>query len=90
VTWVDKVVARHGTAKVAKAYLEYLYTPQGQEIAAENFYRPRLPEVADKHKDEFATVKLVTVDDEFGGWHAAQEKFFNDGGVFDQIYQPAN
>jgi sulfate/thiosulfate-binding protein len=87
VTWVDRVVAKHGTAEVAKAYLEYLYTPEGQEIAGRNFYRPRLPEVAARFKKQFADVNLVTVDKEFGGWQKAQKEFFNDGGVFDQIQQ---
>ena len=72
---VDKVVDRKGTRKVADAYLQFLYTREGQEIAAKNYYRPRLPDV-----------KLVTID-QFGGWRAAQEKHFSDGGVFDQIFQ---
>ncbi|HZG76562.1 MAG TPA: sulfate ABC transporter substrate-binding protein [Paenibacillus sp.] len=88
VTVVDKVAEKRGTAEVAKAYLEYLYTEEGQEIAAKNYYRPRLASVAEKYKDQFPQVNLITVDEQFGGWQAAQEKFFNDGGVFDQIYQP--
>jgi len=87
VTWVDKVAKRHGTADVAKAYLEYLYTPEGQEIAAKNFYRPRLAEVAEKHKSNFPDIKLVTIDF-FGGWTKAQATHFAEGGVFDQIYKP--
>ena len=87
VTWVDKSVKRHGTADVAKAYLEYLYTPDGQEIAAKNFYRPRLAEVAEKYKSKFAEIKLVTID-AFGGWTKAQSAHFAEGGTFDQIYKP--
>ncbi|MBK1841862.1 sulfate ABC transporter substrate-binding protein [Azospirillum sp. YIM B02556] len=83
---VDKVVDRKGTRKVAEAYLQFLYTREGQEIAAKNFYRPRLPELAAQYAGRFADVKLVTID-QFGGWRAAQEKHFSDGGVFDQIFQ---
>ena len=88
VSIVDKVVDKKGTRKVAQAYLEYLYTPEGQEIAARNYYRPRLDSVARKFASTFPKIKLVTVDDVFGGWQAAQKKHFADGGVFDQIYQP--
>ncbi len=88
VSIVDKVVDKKGTRKVAESYLEYLYTPEGQEIAAENYYRPRLDSVAKKYAATFPKIKLVTVDDVFGGWQAAQKKHFADGGVFDQIYQP--
>jgi sulfate/thiosulfate transport system substrate-binding protein len=87
VTWVDRVTKKRGTEAVAKAYLEYLYTPVGQEIAAKNFYRPRLPDVAEKHKNQFADLKLVTIDF-FGGWTKAQTTHFADGGLFDQIYKP--
>ncbi|KAA0575869.1 sulfate ABC transporter substrate-binding protein [Azospirillum sp. B21] len=83
---VDKVVDRKGTRKVAEAYLQFLYTREGQEIAAKNYYRPRLPELATQYAGRFADVKLVTID-QFGGWRAAQEKHFSDGGVFDQIFQ---
>lgn len=83
---VDKVVDRKGTRKVAEAYLQFLYTREGQEIAARNFYRPRSPELAAQYAGRFADVKLVTID-QFGGWRAAQEKHFSDGGVFDQIFQ---
>ncbi|GLR81169.1 sulfate ABC transporter substrate-binding protein (plasmid) [Azospirillum oryzae] len=83
---VDKVVDRKGTRKVAEAYLQFLYTRDGQEIAARNFYRPRSPELAAQYAGRFADVKLVTID-QFGGWRAAQEKHFSDGGVFDQIFQ---
>lgn len=88
VTVVDKVAAKRGTVEVAAAYLEYLYTEEGQEIAAKNYYRPRLASVAEKYKDQFPEVHLITVDEAFGGWQTAQAKFFGDGGVFDQIYQP--
>jgi sulfate transport system substrate-binding protein len=81
-------VDRHGTRKVAEAYLEYLYSPEGQEIAAENFYRPTDPVVAAKYADNFPKVSLFTIDELFGGWIRAQATFFADGGVFDQIYQP--
>jgi sulfate transport system substrate-binding protein len=85
---VDKVVDKRGTRRQAQAYLEYLYSPEGQEIAARNFYRPRDPKVAAKYAKQFADVKLFTVDDAFGGWRAAQKTHFDDGGVFDQIYAP--
>ena len=87
VTVVDSVVDRKGTRKIAEAYLQFLYTREGQEIAAKNFYRPRQPELATQYAGRFADVKLVTIDQSFGGWRAAQEKHFADGGVFDQIYQ---
>lgn len=82
---VDRVVDKRGTRAVATAYLEYLYSPEGQEIAARNYYRPRDAAVAAKFADQFAKVKLVTIDEVFGGWRAAQQKHFSDGGVFDQI-----
>jgi len=85
---VDKVVDKHGTRKLAQAYLEYLYSPQGQEIAARNFYRPRLELVAAKYKDVFPKLELFTIDEVFGGWSLAQERHFSDGGVFDKIYAP--
>lgn len=85
VTVVDKVVDRRKTRDVAEAYLRYLYSAEGQEIAAKNFYRPRLPEVAAKYAKKFPEIKLLTIDQNFGGWRAAQTKFFADGGVFDQI-----
>ncbi len=83
---VDKVVDKRGTRKVAEAYLEYLYSPEGQEIAGRNFYRPRDPKVAARYARQFANIKLFTVDDTFGGWQKAQKTHFADGGVFDQIY----
>ena len=85
---VDKVVDKKGTRAVAQAYLEYLYSPEGQEIAARNFYRPRLEAVAKKYASTFPRVNLVTIDEVFGGWAKAQKAHFADGGVFDQIYQP--
>jgi sulfate transport system substrate-binding protein len=85
---VDKIAARHGTAAVAKAYLEFLYSPEGQEIAARNYYRPRSKEVAAKYDSQFPHLALFTVDEVFGGWQKAQKKHFDEGGTFDQIYQP--
>ena len=85
---VDKVVDKRGTRKQAQAYLDYLYTPEGQEIAANNYYRPRDAKVAAKYAKQFAPVKLFTVDELFGGWRQAQKTHFDDGGVFDQIYTP--
>ncbi|HVT73306.1 MAG TPA: sulfate ABC transporter substrate-binding protein [Lacunisphaera sp.] len=87
VTVVDKVVKRRGTAAVAQAYLEYLYSDEGQEIAARNFYRPRNAQVAARYAANFARLDLFTIDDLFGGWAKAQKTHFADGGVFDQIYQ---
>jgi sulfate transport system substrate-binding protein len=86
VTVVDKVVDRRGTRRVAEAYLRYLYSPEGQELAARNFYRPRDPAVAAKHAAEFPKLTLVTVADTFGGWTKAQAAHFADGGSFDRIY----
>lgn len=89
VTIVDKNVDRNGTRKAAQAYLEFLYTDEGQEIAAKHFYRPRHSAVAAKHAAQFPKLALFTIDDAmFGGWAQAQKKHFDDGGVFDQIYQP--
>ena len=88
VTVVDKVADKHGTRAVAEAYLKYLYTPEGQEIAAHNFYRPRLKEVAAKYAEKFPKVSLFTIDEVFGGWAKVQPKHFDDGGVFDQISEP--
>ena len=83
---VDKVVDRKGTRAVAQAYLEYLYTPEAQEIEAKNFYRPIDPTVAAKYASKFPKLKLFSIDDTFGGWTNAQKIHFADGGVFDQIY----
>lgn len=85
---VDKNVDKHGTRKVAEAYLKFLYTKAGQEIAGKNYYRPRDAEVAAKYSKVFPAINLVTIDDAFGGWSKAQADHFNDGGVFDQIYKP--
>ena len=90
VALVDKVASRHGTTAVADAYLEFLYTPAGQEIIAENFYRPRDQAVSAKYANQFPTLPLITIDKDFGGWKSAQPKFFGDGGVFDKIYQPGS
>lgn len=87
---VDKVAEKKGTTEVAKAYLEYLYSDEGQRIAAKNYYRPRNEKIAEEYKDTFKDVNLVTIDDVFGGWREAQKKHFADGGIFDQIYVPSN
>jgi sulfate/thiosulfate transport system substrate-binding protein len=84
---VDRVVERKGTAAVAKAYLEYLYSDEGQEIAARNFYRPRKAGVAARYAGIFPKLNLFTIDSAFGGWTEAQKVHFSDGGVFDQIFQ---
>ena len=83
---VDKVARKHGTAALAQAYLEYLYTPEGQEIAARNFYRPRNAAVAAKYAAQFPKLTLITIEQVFGGWAKAQRTHFADGGVFDRIY----
>ena len=88
VTVVDRVVARKGTKAVADAYLQFLYTPEGQDIAARNHYRPRDEKVAAKYAGRFAKVQLFTIDEAFGGWQKAQKTHFADGGTFDQIYRP--
>lgn len=88
VTIVDKVVDKRGTRTVAQAYLEYLYSPEGQEIVAKHHYRPRLASVAVKYAKKFPDVNLFTIDQTFGGWQQAQTMHFADGGVFDRIYQP--
>src|SRR6478736_6473182 len=84
---VDKNAKRHGTQEVAKAYLEYLYTPEGQEIAGKNYYRPRNPEVAAKFANNLPKLELFTIDEVFGGWQKAQKAHFADGASFDQIQQ---
>ncbi len=86
VSVVDKVVDKRGTRKVAEAYLEYLYSPEAQEIAARHYYRPRDQKVAAKYARQFARVNLITIDEVFGGWDKAQKTHFSDGGTFDQIY----
>ncbi|RLM14618.1 sulfate transporter subunit [Gibbsiella quercinecans] len=85
VSVVDRVVDKRGTRDVATAYLKYLYTPEGQTIAAENYYRPRDAAVAEKYSAQFPKLKLFTVDDTFGGWAEAQKVHFSTGGVFDEI-----
>jgi len=85
---VDKVVDKKGTRKVAEEYLKYLYSKEGQEIAAKNYYRPRDKEIAKKYENQFPKINLFTIDDVFGGWTKAQKTHFEDGGTFDQIYQP--
>ncbi|HUC93980.1 MAG TPA: sulfate ABC transporter substrate-binding protein [Paenibacillus sp.] len=87
---VDKVAEERGTAEVAQAYLDFLYTEEAQQIIGENFYRPTLQSVAEQFKDRFADIELLTIDGDFGGWAEAQQKHFADGGVFDQIYTPGS
>jgi sulfate/thiosulfate-binding protein len=83
---VDKVVDKKGTRAAAEAYFKFVYSPEGQEIAAQNHYRPRNREIAAKHADEFARVELFTIDEVFGGWQKAQARHFDDDGVFDKMY----
>jgi sulfate/thiosulfate transport system substrate-binding protein len=85
---VDTVAAKKGTKAVAEAYLQFLYSPEGQEIAAKHYYRPRDEKVAARHGSRFAKVQLFTIDQAFGGWQTAQKTHFADGGTFDQIYRP--
>lgn len=85
---VDKVVDKRGTRPAAEAYLSYLYTEAGQEIAARHYYRPRLEKVAQKYAAQFPKLTLVTIDQAFGGWQKATQTHFADGAAFDQIYQP--
>ena len=87
VTVVDKNAKRHGTQAVAEAYLQYLYSEEGQEIAAKNYYRPTLDAVAKKYEKQFPKINLIKIDEVFGGWQKAQKTHFADGGVFDEIYQ---
>ena len=86
VTVVEDIVRQRGTAEVAKAYLEYLYSLEGQELAAKHHYRPRDQAVLARHAEDFAPVQLFTIDEVFGGWDKAQNTHFVDGGIFDQIY----
>ncbi len=88
VSIVDKVVDKHGTRKQAQAYLEFLYSEEGQEIAAKNYYRPTASKVAAKYAKQFPKVNYLFIDETFGGWQKAQKMHFDDGGIFDQIYQP--
>ncbi|HET7879947.1 MAG TPA: sulfate ABC transporter substrate-binding protein, partial [Acetobacteraceae bacterium] len=87
VAWVDAVVDRRGTRALAEAYLRFLYTKEGQDIAAANYYRPRDAAVAQKYAEKYPTLKLVTIQD-FGGWDAAQSTYFADGGMFDRVFTP--
>ncbi len=86
VSLVDRTVDRRKTRAVAEEYLKFLYSEQGQEIAAKNYYRPHLKTVAEKYAEQFPAIKFVTIDEAFGGWKNAQQKHFADGGTFDQIY----
>ncbi len=86
---VDKVVDRRGTRKVAEAYLQFLYTDEGQEIAAQNYYRPINEKIAKKYATQYPKLKLFTIEEIAGGWNKAQKTHFSDGGVFDQIYLPS-
>jgi sulfate/thiosulfate transport system substrate-binding protein len=85
---IDKNVDRHGTRKVAEAYLQFLYTKEAQEIEAKDAYRPRDQDVLKAHRSQFPDIPLYTIDDVFGGWTKTQQVHFSDGGVFDQIYKP--
>jgi sulfate transport system substrate-binding protein len=85
---VDKAAKKHRTEALAKAYLEFLYSDEAQEIAARNFYRPRNEKIAGKFANQFAQVKLVTIDEAFGGWQKAQKTHFGEGGAFDEIMRP--
>ncbi|MWC26802.1 sulfate ABC transporter substrate-binding protein [Paenibacillus sp. MMS18-CY102] len=87
---VDKVADDRGTREVAEGYLKYLYSEEGQRIAAQNYYRPTLQSVADEFKDQFKPLELLTIDKDFGGWKEAQTKHFADGGIFDKIYVPGS
>jgi sulfate transport system substrate-binding protein len=89
VALVDKVVERHGTRALAEAYLNFLYAPKGQDLAAENYLRPSDPDIFERYAERFPKLELLTIAD-FGGWPAAQKKHFGDGGIFDQIYRPGS
>jgi sulfate/thiosulfate-binding protein len=86
VAWVDRVVKRRSTEVLARAYLEFLYSPEGQEIFARHFYRPRLPDVLSQYAKQFPEITLFTIDEAFGGWQRAHQDHFADGATFDQIY----
>jgi sulfate transport system substrate-binding protein len=88
VSIVDKVAAKHGTTEVATAYLKFLYSEEGQEIGAKNYYRPQSPQALAKYANQFPKITVFTIDDTFGGWQKTQKKHFQDGGVFDKIYTP--
>jgi sulfate transport system substrate-binding protein len=83
---VDTVVDRRGTRQIAEAYLRFLYTEEGQEIAAKHYFRPRNPAVLERHKEQFPALNLFTISEVFGGWTAAHEQHFADGAIFDRIY----
>jgi diguanylate cyclase (GGDEF)-like protein len=83
---VDRVVDRRGTRTVAEAYLQFLYTPEAQEIAARHYYRPRLAEVLARHRSQFPEVRTLAIGNDFGGWASAQREHFDEGGVFDRIF----
>jgi sulfate/thiosulfate-binding protein len=87
---VDTNADKHGTRAVAEVYLNELYTPEGQELIAKHYYRPRDPTIAAKYKHKLPQLPLFTVDEVFGGWKQAQATHFADGGLFDQIYKPGN
>ena len=87
VTIVDKVVDKRGTRQVAEAYLQFLYSPAGQELAARYYFRPRSPDVAARYKDRFPEVDMIPIE-QFGGWSQANKIHFADGGVFDQVFNP--
>ena len=87
---VDTVAAKRGTQKIAEAFLQYLYSPEGQEIAAKHFFRPRLASVAAKYAAQFPAVKTFTIGEQFGDWRKAQATYFADGGVFDRITEGAH
>jgi sulfate transport system substrate-binding protein len=89
VALVDKVVDRKNTRAVAEAYLKFLYTPEAQKIIGKNYYRPRDPAVAAQFKDQFKSLPLLSIDKNFGGWKRVQAAHFNDGGVFDQVFEDA-
>jgi sulfate/thiosulfate-binding protein len=88
VSVVDKNVDRHGTRKAAETYLQFLYSKEGQEIEAKDYYRPHDQAILAAHRASFPNIPLYTIDDVFGGWQKAQATHFSDGGVFDQIYKP--
>jgi sulfate/thiosulfate-binding protein len=90
VTVVDKFAKKHGNEALAKAYLEYLYSPEAQDIIGKNFYRPTQAAAVEKYAKQFPKLELFTIQEVFGGWQAAQKKHFSDGGVFDEIYAPGN
>ena len=86
VSLVDRVNEKRGTKDIAREYINYLYSDEGQKIAAENYYRPSNKEILEEYRNTFKDIKLVSVDDIFGGWKSASEKYFSDGGMFDEIY----